>query len=286
MINKFKLLVFGFLVTGQFLLAQEALSTKDIVEKMLVSDKNIKSYQYTQKAWERMSDGKLLYSEVKTKIWVSPYKFYCYNVTPTPGIEVLYNSALNPAEAIVKPNGFPWVNLSLDPNGTLMRKDQHHALYDAGFDFALKVLKNGYERSKQYGFEKIFTQLKDTLWNGNWCYVVQITSPDYKYIDYTVQAKENLIEIAKKKFVNEYALLMLNPSVSDLHDLDSGQRIKIPNAYAKKTIVYIDKKSFLPIVQIMYDDKGVYEKYEYLSLKINPAFTEKEFTTEYEGYGF
>lgn len=286
MSNKLKFFVIGFLVASLPLMAQQALSTKDIVEKMLVSGQTMKSFQFTQKAWERMSDGKLLYSATKTKIWVTPYKFYCYNIAPTPGLEVLYNSTLNPTEAIVKPNGFPWVNLSLDPNGTLMRKDQHHCVYDAGFSYSIEVLKNGYERALAYGFDKIFTQLKDTLWDGRWCYVVQINSIDYKYINYTVQAKENLFDIAKKKFVNEYALLMLNPSVSDFHDLDSGQNIKIPNAYAKKTIVYIDKKYFLPIVQIMYDDKGIYEKYEYLSLKINPALTEKEFTTEFEEYGF
>lgn len=263
----------------------QTLSTKEIVEKMLASSNSIHTMEYLQKAWEKMSDG-LLYSEAKTKICTKPYKFYCYNTAPTPGLEVLYNSTVKQTEAVVKPNGFPWVNLNLDPGGSLMRKGQHHCLYDAGFDYAISVLKNGYDRSATYGFDKVFVQLKDTLWDGHWCYVIQINSLDYKYVDYTVQPNENVVDIAKKKYINEYSLLLLNPSVSSYTDVDPGEKIKIPTYYAKKTIVYVDKKYFLPIVQIMYDENGIYEKYEYRNLKINPTFTEKEFTEDCDCYGF
>lgn len=277
------LLVFGCIIAAQSF--AQNLSTKEIVEKMLVSHLNYQSFQYLQKGWEKMSDG-LMYSEVKTKIWAKPFKFYCYNIAPAKGLEVLYNSVTNPQEAVVKPTGFPWVNVNLDPNGSTMRNGQHHSVFDAGFAYAIGVLKNGYERSKVLGFEKVFTQLKDTLWDTHWCYVIQITSVDYKHIEYTVQENENLVDIAKKKFINEYNILLLNPSIDDYEDVEAGQKIKIPNAYAKKTIVYVDKKYFLPIVQIMYDEKGIFEKYEYLSLKVNPLLSEKEFTTDYEGYGF
>jgi outer membrane lipoprotein-sorting protein len=278
------LFILSFLLNIQSPFAQ-ALSTKEIVEKMLVSDVNIQSLQFTQKGWEKLKD-KLLYSEVKTKIWVKPYKFYCYNIAPTSGLEVLYNSAVNPKEAVVKPNGFPWVNLNLDPNGSLMRKDQHHSLFDSGFHYGITLLQNGYDRSKIVGFDKVFTQLKDTLWNNQWCYVVLISSVDYKIVDYTVEGNENLVDIAKRKFINEYSILLLNSSISDYEDVQAGQKIKTPNAYAKRTVVYIDKKTFLPIVQIMYDEKGIFEKYEYLSLQVNPALKEIEFTTDFEEYGF
>jgi outer membrane lipoprotein-sorting protein len=274
---------FAFIFTAS--LFSQNLTTKEIVEKMLVSDKNIQSLEFTQKAWEKLRD-RIMYSEVKIKVCSKPYMFYCYNLAPSNGLEILYNSVTNPEEALVKPNGFPWVNLNLDPQGSLMRKDQHHSVFSAGFAFPITILKNGYERAKANGFEKVFTQLKDTLWNNQWCYIIQINSIDYKAIEYTVNGNENLIGIAKNNFINEYSILLLNPEISDYDDVKAGQKIKFPNAYAKKTIVFIDKKTFLPIVQIMYDEMGLFEKYEYHSLKINFQQAENEFTSECKNYGF
>jgi outer membrane lipoprotein-sorting protein len=61
----------------------------------------------------------------------------------------------------------------------------------------------------------------------------------------------------------------------------SGKQIKVPSAYAKKSTIYIDKETYMPIFQEMSDDIGVFERYEYSSLKINPAFKEDEFSEKF-----
>ena len=56
--------------------------------------------------------------------------------------------------------------------------------------------------------------------------------------------------------------------------------------YAKKSVVYIDRINYLPLKQEMYDDKGLFEKYEFLNLKINPTIYEEEFTEGFKDYNF
>jgi outer membrane lipoprotein-sorting protein len=36
----------------------------------------------------------------------------------------------------------------------------------------------------------------------------------------------------------------------------------------------------------MYDDQGLYERYEFKKLKLNPNFSDAEFTKEYASYHF
>ena len=56
--------------------------------------------------------------------------------------------------------------------------------------------------------------------------------------------------------------------------------------FARKIVFYVDLQSHLPLVQEIYDEKGFFEKYEYKSFVLNPAFDPQEFTSEYKDYGF
>ena len=68
--------------------------------------------------------------------------------------------------------------------------------------------------------------------------------------------------------------------------VNKGTVIKIPNAFAKKVEIYIDKENNLPIYQIVHDEKGVFEKFEFKNLKINPSLSSGEFTPQCASYGF
>jgi outer membrane lipoprotein-sorting protein len=54
----------------------------------------------------------------------------------------------------------------------------------------------------------------------------------------------------------------------------------------KRIVVYIDKLTYLPIYQELYDTKGLMATYEYHNLVVNPVITEEEFTKGYKGYGY
>ena len=51
-------------------------------------------------------------------------------------------------------------------------------------------------------------------------------------------------------------------------------------------ILYIDKKTFIPIKVMVYDELGLFEEYEFYNLKINTAFENDEFTKGFKEYGF
>jgi len=113
-----------------------------------------------------------------------------------------------------------------------------------------------------------------------------ITYDEWRYVPYTVLNGEDLNAIGKKQMVSEYMILHANEAVDDYDDVKAGQEIQIPILYAKRTILYVDKQYFLPIRQEMYDDKGLFEIYEFHNLKVNPTILEEEFSEDYKDYNF
>ena len=81
-------------------------------------------------------------------------------------------------------------------------------------------------------------------------------------------------------------IVSVNPGVDDYNDVSEGQKIKIPIVYVKKSVLYIDKISYLPIKQVMSDDKGLFEEYEFINLKVNSPISEEEFTEGFKDYNF
>jgi outer membrane lipoprotein-sorting protein len=77
-----------------------------------------------------------------------------------------------------------------------------------------------------------------------------------------------------------------NPKLGSYNDVKAGDIIKVPNAYAKLTLLLIDKEYLLPVNNKIFDDKGLYETYEYHDLMVNPPIAPEEFTKTYKGYHF
>ena len=112
------------------------------------------------------------------------------------------------------------------------------------------------------------------------CYKVVIDDPTYAYTTAVGQKGETVMALARRLMVSEYHIMDLNPSSRSLDDDVSGKTIKVPTSYAKKTILYIDKETNFPLYQEMSDERGVYEKYEYSNLVVNPAFNDKDFSED------
>ena len=85
------------------------------------------------------------------------------------------------------------------------------------------------------------------------------------------------MDIARRIGVPEHSILERNPNLKDYQSVKSGQVINIPDTYSKKTELYIDKASLLPVKKLIYDDRGLYERYEFHYLNSKPGFTEKTF---------
>ena len=241
----------------------------------------VKTASYTLHAAERVNEN-ILKATSQIKLQVSPRKIYLKNHK---GIEALYNEQTNKGEALVNPNSFPFINLKLDPYRSIMSNNQHHTIFELGFHHIGSILSNAVKLS-DVQFEKWVTYQGIIKLNNRECYKINSEYPDFKYIKYTVKHKETVRSIAQKFGVGEYRIMFNNQNVSCTDFIREGRVLSIPNVYASKTVIYIDKELLLPVYIKAYDDHGLYESYQFDDLKINLNFSAKEFEKSYTGYGF
>jgi hypothetical protein len=266
---------------GSFNYKRKDMEDRELIEKIFTSIENVKTLRYNLQCNERIK-GRMQHTESKVKLQVSPRKLYL----SLKGPEVLWIQGANNGDALVNPGSFPYINLNLDPYGSLMRKDQHHTIHEMGFRYLADILRDGMRRAGDK-LDKYFTVLDDEeKYNGRPCYKLHISFPDYAWGPYTVKKGENLTTIARKLRVSEYMVLENNPKVNGYNDVKEGQIIQVPNAYAKLTLLLIDKELLLPVNNKVFDDKGLFETYEYYNLQVNTPIAPEEFTKEYKDYNF
>jgi hypothetical protein len=263
-------------------------STRTIVNKMLKAIETHKSCTFTMRSEERILSMKtgLRGGDIFTKINVSPRKTYMKMVTdPNKGTEILYVEGERGNKALVNPGKYlPTIKLS--PYSSLLTKDQHHTLLSSGFVFVAKIVSEGVRKAdEQQRFEEAFKIAGDVTWNGRSCYKLIIEDPTYSYTTYTAKKGENMFNVAAKFLIPEYSMVELSGVKNFEEDL-GGRSLKIPTSYAKKTVMYIDKENFFPIFQEVSDDKGIFERYQFFNLAVNPAFKANEFTEEFPEYNF
>jgi hypothetical protein len=274
--------LFLFLFFTQNLFAQ--VSSRSIMENMFASINNVETLQFKLKKAERVA-GELKYGEQDVKFNRTPKKIYTYIHKPNAGVELLFIEGQNDNKALINPNGFPFINVNLDPYGSNMRKGNHHTIYEVGFDYIGSIMKK-IHNDKSLNYDEIFLYKGIVKFDNKDCYQIIIDYKPYSYIEYKVQSGESLVDIAYKNFISDFMILEKNPSIKEYENVKPGQIITIPNAYAQKTILFIDKKTHLPIVQKMYDEKGLYEQYEFFNLALNLEIKQEEFKPNYKEYSF
>lgn len=258
------------------------LTTKEIIFKMIKSIDDVERLKYSLKITERGKKGYNHY-ESSVKLNKKPRKIYLY----IKGIELLWQSGWNNNKAYVKPNSFPYINLSLDPLGSLMRQDQHHTINEMGFDYFGSIVEYIALKVNAH-FDEYFKMEGEERYNNRPCYKITINNKDFGYENYTVKDEnESITTIARKLHVSEYMIVEVNPKLNDYFDiLKKGQVLKVPNAYAKDVTLYVDQLYYLPIGVKVLDDKGLYEQYDYHYLQVNPKIEDAEFTKTYKDYKF
>ncbi len=277
-ISFFFCLFFGTKLSAQ---KTTTVTAKEAVFKMVKSITDLERLKYSLKIIERGKKGYNHY-ESSVKLNRKPRKIYLY----IKGIELLWVAGWNNNKAYVKPNSFPYVNLSLDPLGFLMRQDQHHTLNEMGVDYFASVIEYIALKNSEH-FDTYFKLEGEERINNRNCYKIIIDNKDFAYENYTVGDNESITSIARKLYVSEYMILEVNPKLNDYFDiLKKGQVLKVPNAYAKHVTLYIDELYFLPISIKILDDKGLFEQYDYHFLQVNPKIEDAEFTKQYKDYKF
>ena len=262
--------------------------TRTIVNKMLKAIETHKGCVYTMRSEERILSMKngLRDGNILTKINVSPRKTYMKMVTdPNKGTEILYVDGERSNKALVNPGKF-LPTIKLTPYSSLLTKDQHHTMLSSGFGFVAKIVIQGVKKAdEQQRFDEAFKYAGDVTCNGRSCYKLVIEDPTYAQTTYTAKKGENMFNVAGKFLIPEYSMVE-SSGVKNFEEDLGGKTLKIPTSYAKKTVMYIDKENFFPIFQEVSDDKGVFERYTFSNLVVNPVFKADEFTEDFSEYNF
>jgi hypothetical protein len=230
-------------------------------------------------------EGEMVRSHAMVIIQYEPRKVFLrgFNVDDELANEVLYIENTNDNNALISPNGFPYFNLNLDPLGSLMRKNRHLTILEAGGRYLVDMLKMGMVQYKKRGnFDERF-QI-ELLSDGTTKLIVN--NEDYAFEEYTVLKGETVRDICNKKGLPEYKIVELNEDLEDFNDCKEGQVITIPNLYAKRFELEIRNNDFVPVHVKIFDDKGLFAEYEYIYFNSVPNINANTFNKENPAYTF
>ncbi len=261
---------------------KDNLSCKEIIVRMLDSIRNIRTQKFDLKSTEHVGEH-FLFAESSIKINILPKKIYFKSLLK--GIELLWVEGSNKGNALVHSHSIPLINFDLDPFGSIMRKDQHHTIFELGSTYIGVTIANVILKDPS-GFDKHFAYAGTLVWDNRECYQVLISYPEYKYIEYITKKGETVSSIALKLNTSDFKIRYKNDLSSYFGSIKEGRKLLIPTPYSNKGILYIDKKTFIPINVKIYDEEGLYEAYEFYNVKINQNFMSDEFLKSYKDYGF
>ncbi|MCS6789356.1 MAG: DUF1571 domain-containing protein [Bacteroidia bacterium] len=271
-------------VLGISLLCAQSPDALQILNTMLDRTGTLRTLRYELRKYERIK-GKLLSEHMRFKLRRQPFAVYGYQFSPRQGVEVLYPAEPGSQRMLVKPNSFPYLPLTLDPYGDLVLEDQHQTIHAVGFDLVRSLLLSAREK-----YRSLLTQLVrydgSFIWDGHKCHKIVLSPPNYRIETYTAQQGENLFQLGEKLKVGWYKIMELNQLKSPNISLKAGQILKVPSDYGKVIRLLIDAERYIPLVVEVEDEAGVYERYEYYGVEVDPPFTDKDFSRNNPEYRF
>lgn len=273
------LLALGCYANGA-LVAQDA---KSLLQKMYAAVGQVSQSSYTLYSKERFGD-KHIEKNMLFHVQEKPNKVYMKDLDS--GVEMLYVKGWNGDKAFINPNGFPWVNVSLKITDPRVVKESHHLVTAAGINFTPQLIRNTEENLKKEGkkLEDVMHYKGEVTRNGKTYYHLALINPDFKYISHTVQQDEELENLCFRMCAPTFSVMLANKTPRGV--VPKGKVLSMPNSYGKEVHLFLDKNTYLPTVQAIYDDKGLYEYYEFRDMKTNPKFHADEFSSECSCYGF
>ncbi len=266
------------LLAAAALPAPPTISTEQLTTRLSAAIENLKFLRCTVKAQERI-DGSIKQAHSIMKLTYKPLRIYIKNQK---GVEVLWVAGQNGGDAWVYPASFPYVTLSLDPNGKLMRGSQHHTALQAGFGTITDLLRTTNLRQDN-SFSRSFRYVGDTTLLGRTSLVLRSDYPQFRYVNFKAGKNETIASVAERFGCGEYRIIERN-NLSIGEKIPEGKVLQVPNAYGRRTIVCVDPKTYLPTMVQVNDDKGLFEKFEFLDVIPNQPIPLAEFTKDYNGY--
>ena len=257
----------------------EPLTTRQVKLRLRAAIESLKTLRCVIIGEERIGT-KHVAGTTAVKLTSNPLRVY---LKTQKAIEVLYVTGQNGGDAWVNPAAFPYFTLSLNPNGSLMRKGQHYTALQVGYDTIGKLL--AMDSHPDAAFTHSFRYTGDSVLQGQPCHVLRSDYPQFRYVTYRVGQGETITSIADRFSCGEYRILERN-NLSVGATLTEGQILQVPNAYGSRVILVINMKTFLPTSVTVYDERGLFEKYTFQNVIANQPIPAAEFTRNFPDYKF
>ncbi|GIV27103.1 MAG: hypothetical protein KatS3mg027_0917 [Bacteroidia bacterium] len=268
--------------TFTYKISSENISALQILHQMIDSIENIQTLKIKLIALERIQDKYLKAISITKISYSKPKKLYFIN--PEKKIEILYIEDENDNKALVKHPSLPF-SIYLDPNGSVMKKNQHYTIHELGFQYIARTIQVALSKEKEKYLNYLhFLGIHEK--NGKPCYTLMYESSNFDFFTYTVVARETVVSIARKFNINEYIIRDKNNLYNHFGFLKKGTTLLLPKMYCKKAFIYIDKSTMLPVSINLYDDKGLLESYDYENVQKNIPIKDEEFSKNYKEYNF
>lgn len=272
-------------IAGCFpLLFAQTADPLQLLNAMIDRTGNLTALRYELKKYERIQ-GKLILEHMRFKLRRNPLAVYGYQISPRKGVEVLYPAEPGSTRVLVKPNTFPYVSLTFDPYSDILLENQHQTIFAVGYDQTRKLLIAARDRYRS-DLPRLVRYEGTLTWDGRKCHKLTLQPPAYQIQTYTVKAGDNLFSIAEKLHVSWYKIMELNGIKSPGATLKPGQVLKVPSDYGKLIRVIIDAERLIPLVLEVEDEIGVYERYEYYAVEVDPPLTDRDFSRSNPEYRF
>ncbi|MCX7763574.1 MAG: DUF1571 domain-containing protein [Bacteroidia bacterium] len=255
-----------------------------LLNAMIDRTGTLRGLKYELKKYERI-EGRLIMEHMRFKVRRYPFAVYGYQISPRKGVEVLFPAEPGSQRVLVNPNSFPYVSLTFDLTSDMLLENQHQTIKAVGYDQTRNLLIAARERYRSE-LPRLVKYEGPLIWDGRKSHKLTLQPPAYTITTYTVQGGENLFSIADKLHVGWYKIMELNGLKSPNTSLRPGQVLKVPSDYGKVIRLVIDAERLIPLVLEVEDEKGLYERYEYYGVVVDPPFTDKDFSKSNPEYNF
>lgn len=243
------------------------------LNEMYQAVRNANQVSFQFRSFERMDEGNrsvMKEKNLNVDMTHRPLKVEINMISPNKGTKVNYDATNKPAYAKVYINlGIGSVPKDFFIHGSTIMADTHHPITSTGFTPIVNLVRGAETKSKkEERFSQVFHDRGRTTLDGRSCYKIELQDDQYGFESYTAQKGESVNAIAQKKNLSAYKIMKLNPGVSKSYKSIEGQTIKVPTSYAKYVGLYIDVATNLPYMAEVHDDKGLFEKYYFMDVKL------------------
>lgn len=273
--------------SGQVLVDDGAGSRGDRVEVVLEQASNAMAgvYDYRGALVKRERFGEELVEQTIEFKFSRPFRVYVKYLEPYAGREGIYVRGANRNRLRAHKGSVPDVAVSLNPRGQVAMLENHHPITSFGLEEMLEVGARNIR--KALARDDATITIKDggmVLGEETWRIDVR-SEPGGRHV--TARQSEDLWELAARVDQDMYVILHHNDDIDSPTELRAGQRVFVPNYYARRGQYFIGRRTFMMLKAVSWDQGGnLYESYEYTELELNPGLEDRDFDQRNKDYDF